>query len=111
MRVSYKLVLMFLKGVTCHTQIPKITTLQYFSNISRKRRGVNLGFCMRIRIKVFYKLKPSFLVSISRLAQSPQNKMFLIFLRDLKKERRDEEDFLQAFNHQAFLQVDTIQFW
>ena len=34
--------------------------------------------------------------------------MFLIFLRDLKKERRDEDDFLQAFNHQAFLQVDTI---
>ena len=44
---------------------------------------------------------------IARLAQSTQNKKFLISLEYLKKEGRGEVDFLHA-DKQIILQVDTI---
>ena len=44
---------------------------------------------------------------IVRLAQSIQNKKFLISLEYLKKEGRGEVDFLHA-DKQIILQVDTI---
>ena len=54
-------------------------------------------FCMKIsRIKDFYKLIVIFLVVIARHAQNAQNRKFAISLQYLKREGRDESDFLHA---------------
>ena len=57
-------------------------------------------FCMKINIKIFYKLVVSFLLVMVRHAQSTQNMKFEISLQYLfatsKKIRRDEVDFLQT---------------
>ena len=65
-------------------------------------------FCMEISIKVFYKLVVSFLLVIARHAQNTQNSKFVISLQYLKKEGKDEIDFLHADKYQTILQVDTI---
>ena len=54
-------------------------------------------------------LVPSFLLSIARHAQSTQNRTFAVSLQDLKKERRNELDFLPE-DKQIFLQIETINF-
>ena len=41
-------------------------------------------------------------------SQSYQNSKFAMSLQYLKKEVRDEVDFLHADKHQRFLQIDTI---
>ena len=43
-------------------------------------------------------------------SQSFQNSKFAIFLQYLKREVRDEVDFLNADKHQSFLQVDFNTF-
>ena len=87
-------------------KVPKISSLQYLSNISRKGIGINLIFSMKLYIKVFYKLMPSFLIAILRHAESTISQSF----QYLKKDRRDEVDFLHADMGQTFLQVDAINF-
>ena len=37
---------------------------------------------------------------------SSQNSIFAMYLQFLKKELRDENDFMHADKHQSFLQVD-----
>ena len=63
---------------------------------------------MRVNIKVFYKLIPSFLLAITSHAQSTQNNKFVIYLQNRKKEVKDEVNFFHADKHQTFLQVNTI---
>ena len=57
-------------------------------------------FCMKINIKIFYKLVVSFLLVMVRHAQSTQNMKFEISLQYLfatsQKIKRDEVDFLQT---------------
>ena len=48
---------------------------------------------------------PSFLTTITRHAQSTQNNKFAISLQCLKKEGRDEVDFLHADKQQIFQKV------
>ena len=55
-------------------------------------------FCMKINIKVFYKLVVSFLLVIARHAQGAQNSRFVILLQYLKKEGRNEGDFYMQIN-------------
>ena len=55
-------------------------------------------FCMKIDIKGFYKQIVSFLVVIASNAQSIQNSKFVIFFQYIKKEGRNEVDFLHADN-------------
>ena len=43
-------------------------------------------------------------------SQSFQNSKFAMFLQYLKREVRDEADFLNADKHQSFLQVDFNTF-
>ena len=57
-----------------------------------------MNFCMKINIKVFYKLIPSFFVAIARHAQSTQNNKFTISLQYLKEEGRVEVDFCMQIN-------------
>ena len=63
---------------------------------------------MIFRMKI--KLVVSFLLVITRHAQSTQNNKFVISLHYLKKEGRDEVDFYHADKHQTNLQVDVINF-
>ena len=69
-------------------KVPKITSLQYPCNISRKSWGINMIFCIKIRIKVFYKLIVSSLLFRAIHAQSTQKIKFVIFLQYLKKKRK-----------------------
>ena len=86
-------------------KVPKITSLPYLCNISRKGSKINDFFCMKINIKVFYKLVVLFLLVIARHAQSTQNYKFVISLQYLKKEGRDE--VVHEDKHQTMLQVGT----
>ena len=65
-------------------------------------------FGMQINIEVVCKLILSFWVCVARHAQSTQNNMFAICLQYLKGNVEDEVDFLPAYDHQRFLQIDTI---
>lgn len=76
-------------------QIPKITSLQYFRIILRKKWGKNLFFWTTISFKVFYKLIPA----IISHGQSIRNNKFPISLQCFKKEGRDEVDFSHANKH------------
>ena len=46
------------------------------------------------------------LVGMAKYSQSSQNSKFSLSIQYLKKEVRDEVDFLHADKHQSFLQVD-----
>ena len=67
---------------------------------------------MKINIKVFYKLIPSFLVVIARqYAQCIQNNKFALSLHYFNKEIRYKADFfIHADKYQNFLQADTLNF-
>ena len=67
-------------------------------------------FCMKISIKVFYKLLVSLLLVIAKNAQNTQKSKLVISLQYLKKEGRDEVDFLYADKYQTIILVDTINF-
>ena len=56
-------------------------------------------FCLKINMKVFYKLVVLFLLIIARHAQITQNGKSVISLQYLRNERRDEVDFLHAGKH------------
>ena len=73
-----------------NTKVPKIISLQYLSKISKERLGINLIFCIKIDIKAFYKLVPSFFLAMSRHPQSTKNNKFAISLQHLKKEMWDD---------------------
>ena len=65
-------------------------------------------FGMQINIEVLCKLILLFWVHVARHAQSTQNNMFAIRLQYLKENVEGDVDFLPAYNHQRFLQIDTI---
>ena len=98
----FKLIHCFCWAWPAMPKVPKITSLQYLSNISRKRPGINLIFCMKIKIKVFYKLISPFLVAIARHAQNTQNNNFGKSLQYFKKEWSDEDDFCMHVNITLF---------
>ena len=47
---------------------------------------------------------------VPRHAQITQNNKFAISLQYLKKEVQDKVDFLHAYKHESFLQIDTMIF-
>ena len=61
-------------------KVPKIPSLQYLSNTSKKRWEINMVFYMRLN-KVLYKLISSYLVAIARHAQ---NNKFAKLMREMK---------------------------
>ena len=65
-------------------------------------------FCMKINIKVFYKLTASFLLIIARYAQSTQNSNCVISLQYLKKQGGMKLVFCMQITIKAFLLVDPI---
>ena len=90
-------------------KVPEITSLQYLCRIPRKRPEINLMFCMKINIKVFYKLICSSSVVIARpFAQCIQSNRSALSLQYFKKEVRYKVDFFHADKYQNFLQADTL---
>ena len=86
-------------------KVLKITSLQYFSNISRKKWAIDLFFCMKINIVVFYKLIPSFMVVIARHAQSTQKvfsksqpKLFALEIRTSLRTEKEHSLYSQALH-------------
>ena len=71
---------------------------------------MNMIFCMKISIRVFYKSVVSLLLVIAKNAQNTQKSKLVISLQYLKKEGRDEVDFLYADKYQTIILVDTINF-
>ena len=57
---------------------------------------MKLIFCMQISMKVPYKFILLFLMGMVKHTQSSQNSKFAMSLQCLKKEVRDEVDFLHA---------------
>ena len=53
-------------------------TLRQVCNISRKKLGIKLIFCMQLNTKVFDKLILPFLTGVGRHAQSTQNNKFAL---------------------------------
>ena len=105
--IFYKLILSLFVSVTRHAQTtPK--KFVYLCNISIKAWGIELIFYLQINIKVFYKIIVSLWVIIARHAQSTQNNRFTISLQYVKKNVKNEVDFLPADKLQNFLQSDTI---
>ena len=81
-------------GHSQHAQSTQNKSLQYLRNISRKKGGMKLIFHMQIT-KLPYKLILSILVSMTSHVPSYQNNKFAKFFQFLKKEVRDEVDFVQ----------------
>ena len=73
----------------------------------QKNIGLKWFFCLQINTKVFYKVIV-FWMCITRLFHSMQDKKFAISVQDIKKNGKNEVDFLLAGKHQRFLQSDTI---
>ena len=63
-------------------------------------------FGLQTSRKAFYKIDTMILMGIVKHLQSSQNSKFTMSLRYLKKEVRDEVDFLHVDKHQSFLQLD-----
>ena len=77
-------------------------------DISRKRWMMNFLFAMSRNIEIFYKLILPSWVCVSRHAQSTQNNKLATSSQYLKKNRKNEANFLLADKHQRFLRIDTI---
>ena len=69
------------------TKVPKITSLQFICDISRKTWRTKSIFCLQINIKYFLKLIPSFWACVTRHAQFTQNIVFAIFLQYHREKR------------------------
>ena len=100
-------ILPFWVCVTSHAQSTQNKFL-YLCNISRKAWRMKLIFCLQIKVKGFFKVILSFQMCMSRHVQITQNNRFAICLQYLKKEVRNEADFLHADKHESLLQIDTM---
>ena len=69
---------------------------------------MKLIFCLLINVEVFYKLIVSLWAFIVRHAQSTKNNKSVISLQCMKKNVKDEVDFLPADKHQIIFQIDSI---
>ena len=81
-------------------------------NISRKKLMMKCIFGMQINIKVFWNLMPLFLGFATRHAQSTHNKEYAYHWSISRKAwgggEGGEVDFLPAYRHESFLQVDSM---
>ena len=92
--------------VSRHAQSTQNNKFAYLCIISAKMWGMKLNFCLQINTTFFYKLIVSTWMCVARHAQNTQNSKFGMSLQYLKKEVRDEVDFLHGDKHQSFLQFD-----
>ena len=64
---------------------------------------MQLIFCMQISIESLLQIDTIILTDIVKYSQSSQNRTFAVSLQYLKKDVRDEVDFLHEDKHQSFL--------
>ena len=64
---------------------------------------MQLIFCMQISIESLLQIDTIILMEIVKYSQSSQNRTFAVSLQYLKKDVRDEVDFLHEDKHQSFL--------
>ena len=81
------------KCVAKHAQIIQNIKLAIFLQYLKKEVSDEVDFCMKISMKVFYKLILWFLMGMIKHFQSFPNSNFAISLQNLKKEVRDEVVF------------------
>ena len=77
-----------------------------YCNILSLMIVMNLILYIQISMKASYKLMLWFLMGMVKHSKSHQNSWFAMSLQYLKKEVRDEVDFLHADKHQSLLQVN-----
>ena len=77
-------------------RLPKITSLLFLCNILRKK------WVMKLKS---LQIDTMILMGMVKHSQSSQNSKFAMSLQYLKKEVKDEVDFLHADKHQSFLKV------
>ena len=87
-------------------KLPKITSLLFLCNISRKKWVMKLIFCMQSSMEAYYKLILWLWWGWSSIPKVPKIASFSLSLQYFKKEVRDEVDFLHVYKHQSFLQAD-----
>ena len=92
--IFYKLMQSFLLAITNNAQSTQNNNLHYCCNISRKKKGMRLIFCMQVNIKISYKLFQWILGDPASHAQSMQHSASAKSLQYIRKEVRDEVDFL-----------------
>ena len=71
-----------------------------------KKWVMKLIFCIKISMTLSYKLMLWFLMGMVKHFRRYQNSKFVMSLQYLKKEVRNEVDFLHADKHQSLLQID-----
>ena len=69
---------------------------------------MKLIFYLQINKKVFSKFVVSSSLCVGRHAEIVQNNKFAMSLLHLKKNMKDDVDFLPADKHERFIQIDTI---
>ena len=86
-------------------KLPKTKTLLFFCNVLTEKWMMKLTFCMQLSMKTYCKLILWFWWRWSSISKVPKIAS-LQCLWYLKKELRDEVDFLHADKYQSSLQVD-----
>ena len=102
-KILYKLILPF----GCAYPDMDQNKFAYLYNISMKNMELRWFFCLQINTKVFCKVIV-FWVCVTRLAQGTRNNKFAISLQYLKKNGKNEVDFLLVDKHQRFLEIAAI---
>ena len=80
-KVSYKVILSLLIGISSILKVLKVTSLQYLFNISKKKFRNGVHFLHADKHQSFYKLALSFLMEVARRVQSTQNSELVVFLQ------------------------------
>ena len=80
-KVSYKVVLSLLMGLIKHSQVLKLTSLQYLYTISQKEARNGVHFLHVEKHQSFYKLALSYFMEVARHVQSAKTRKLVIFLQ------------------------------
>ena len=103
----FKVILSFLMCVTRHYPgITKTKTLLFLCNILKEKWMTKLMFCMQVSMKTYYKLILWFWRRWSSISKVPKMASLHCLYNILKKEVRDEAEFLHAHKYQSCLQTD-----
>ena len=73
-------IVVFVGCIHTWLKVTKLTSFQYLCDISRKKGGMKLIFCMQINIKLSYKLILSILMGLTCHAQSIQSTQSLLWV-------------------------------
>ena len=93
------------------TKVPKITSLQYLSNISSKTWRMKLSFCLQSNIEGFFKFILSFYVRVARCAYITHNRKVNFFCNILRKKVNNEIDLFHVEKYEDSLQINTDIWW